>query len=505
LLNGQNRVAPALPAQAEVDDAAPVAGHPDPTTASLIPVAGEYASAAAAWVPSQRRALRQSAQRPSGRLRRRGAIAGGAAVVLAVGALVAGGNAGAFDGVPLLNPWFAVVIEISAVLALVGSWVCRQRRWYTRTLPLVLLAAAAVTGSIAAALRLTGTVTDAYPPTFALWAAMGLASLIGLPFALRGSGVARRCGAVAAVPLTLTGALLLINDEYGAWPTVGDLLGHTNILDGSTLHLPPGALKSGKGVLVALDVPATKSHFAHRQGSVYLPPAYFTPARPNLPVIVMLAGAPGGTTQWPTSGKAVATVDAYAASHGGRAPIMVFVDQNGSATGDTECVDGPRGNAETYLTVDVPAFVAKTLRLPRKADHWAVVGFSEGGTCAIDLALAHPGVYLRFVDLAGDAKPTLGNPAHTLANLFGGDTASFTAHDPARLLASHRYKGMSGWFAAGAEDHAKVAVSKQLAAAASRSGLKVHHFTGVAGHNWQFASAAFAQVLPALCTELGLH
>jgi hypothetical protein len=43
-----------------------------------------------------------------------------------------------------------------------------------------------------------------------------------------------------------------------------------------------------------------------------------------------------------------------------------------------------------------------------------------------------------------------------------------------------------------------------LALEASRAGLRVHLFTGVSGHNWQFASAAFAQVLPSLCIDLGL-
>ena len=56
---------------------------------------------------------------------------------------------------------------------------------------------------------------------------------------------------------------MLINDEYGVWPTVGDLLGHTRILDGSALHLQPGSPASDKGVLVALDPPATRSHFAN--------------------------------------------------------------------------------------------------------------------------------------------------------------------------------------------------------------------------------------------------
>lgn len=414
--------------------------------------------------------------------------------------------AGRLDAVPLLDPASAAIVEALAALALVGSWISHQRRWYLLGLPAVALSAAVITATVAAILWLTGTVTDAYPVSFGLWVGMAVATLVGLPFVLRRSAAVRKVAAVAAVPLTMSGALLLINDEYGQWPTLGDLLGHTGLTGASALHLPPDAGKNGKGYLAALDPPATKSHFIHRPGSVYLPPAYFTSNRAKLPVILMLAGVPGGTTQWPTSGKAIATADAYAAAHHGRAPILLFVDNNGSATGDTECVDGPRGNAETYLTVDVPAFVTRKLRVQQSAARWAVVGFSEGGTCAIDLALTHPKLFGHFVDLAGDAKPTLGNPEHTLSALFGGSAAEMASHDPAHLLATHRYKGMTAWFAVGVNERSsRQDVSRNLAAAAEKAGIKLHQFTGVAAHNWQFASNAFERIIGDLCTELGLR
>jgi S-formylglutathione hydrolase FrmB len=372
-------------------------------------------------------------------------------------------------------------------------------------LPAVVLGAAVLTGTAAAVLRLTGTITDAYPVSFGLWVGMAVATLVGLPFVLRRSAAVRKMAAVVAVPLTMSGALLLINDEYGQWPTLGDLLGHTGLTGANALRLPPDAGKNGRGYLAGLDAPATKSHFVHRLGSVYLPPAYFTSARAKLPVILMLAGAPGGTTQWPTSGKAITTADAYAAAHHGRAPILLFVDNNGSATGDTECVDGPRGNAESYLTVDVPAFVTKKLRVQQNAAWWAVAGFSEGGTCAIDLALAHPKLFGHFVDLAGDAKPTLGNPEHTLSALFGGSASAMANHDPAHLLATRQYKGMTAWLAVGVDDRSRQDVSHNLAAASAKSGIKVHQFTGVGGHNWQFASSAFERIITGLCTELGIR
>jgi S-formylglutathione hydrolase FrmB len=419
-------------------------------------------------------------------------------------ALAAGG---ALDRFPLLDPRLAVGVEAAAVLVLTSSWWSRDWRWMRWRLPVVLLLAAAVTGATAAVLRETGAVTDAYPPSFALWVGLVLAAFAGTAPTWRRGGQLRRVVALAAVPLTIAGAFLLINDQYGLWPTVSDLRAHgdANADPLQLLHLPPGAVRSDKGVVAALDVPATRSHFAHRAGSVYLPPAYFSLARAKLPVIIMLAGAPGSPSHWISAGHAVETADGYAAAHHGNAPILVFVDQNGSGTGDTECVDGPQGMAETYLTVDVPAFVAKTLRVPHNANRWGVVGFSEGGTCALDLTLGHPTVFHHFADLAGDLQPTLGDSAHTLSALFGGSADAQAAHDPGRLLADKHYKGITGWFAAGEADQKKVAVAHRLSTAAGGAGIGAHEFTGVAGHNWQFATDAFRRILPQLGHDLGLH
>jgi S-formylglutathione hydrolase FrmB len=436
-------------------------------------------------------------------VRRRAILA--AVPVCAVAALIAVAAAGLFDRIPLLNPPLAITVETLAVLVLLGSWASRRRGWLTRWLPAIVLAAALMTGLAAAILWLTGTIVDVYPVSFALWVGLAVAAVVGAPLVLAEPGRLRRCAAAAAVPLTLSGALLLINDEYGVWPTAGDLFGHTIVLRPSALHrLPPGSVKPDRGVLVALDPPATVSHFVHRPGSVYLPPAYFTPARSKLPVIIMLAGTPGGTAQWPVSGKATATADAYATTHHGQAPILVFVDENGSATGDTECVNGPRGDAETYLTVDVPAFLTQRLGVTRVADRWAIAGFSEGGTCALDLTLVHPNLFHHFVDLAGDDRPTLGNPQRNRTVLFGGSATALRNHDPDHLLLAHRYKDVSCWFAAGVDDNRHLVGARRLALEASRAGLRVHLFTGISGHNWQFASAAFAEVLPSLCTDLGL-
>ncbi|GGM03268.1 alpha/beta hydrolase [Dactylosporangium sucinum] len=431
-----------------------------------------------------------------------------AAVVAVLLALVLGTGAGLFDGVPLLSPAAATAIELLALAALVGSWARRDPRWLSRTLPLLWGFALVLTVATVVTLRVTATIRDRYPPVFAAWFALAVAAIAGVPLALSRPGLLRRIAAVCAVPLTIAGGLLVVNQAYAVWPNVGDLLGHTHALgDGEldrTLRAPPPQVRE-RGVLGSYDMPATVSHFQHRPGYVYLPPAYFTADRPNLPVVVMLAGVPGWTSQWPQAGDAVTTAARYAAAHHGVAPVLVFVDQNGGTHRDTECVDGTLGNAETFLTADVPAFVTGALHLRHDAATWAVVGFSEGGTCAADLVLRHPDVFRHLVDLGGEARPTLRGPRLTLHTLFDGSAAAERAHDPVHLLATRRYDQVSAWFAAGADDPGGIVTARQLARAAAAAGVTCHEFTGDGGHNWQFARTAFARVLPQLGQDLGIR
>jgi S-formylglutathione hydrolase FrmB len=415
--------------------------------------------------------------------------------------------AGWLDRLPLLGSAPAGVVECIACATLAVSWLRPGRGWWSWQLPLALLGAATLTGLTAGYLHWSRTVVDPYPRSFFLWVGLAVTAMAGIPVTLLRPDRWQRAVAWAAVPLTVAGAFLLINNEYGVWPRMGSLLGHKGEISATRLyrelHIPVGMQGHDKGILAAIDIPAERSHFSHRPGSVYLPPAFFTDARNKLPVLLMLAGTPGATDQWVISGGAVAVADAYASAHHGTAPVLLFVDGNGSATGDTECVDGPQGNAETYLTVDVPAFVARTLHLPHDPARWGIVGFSEGGTCAVLLTLIHPQVYTYFIDIAGDAKPWLRDTKTTLSALFGGSTAARDAHDPALLLATHRYEGVTAWFVAGTSDTGPRTASHTVAVAMRAAGATVREYSAAGAHTWKFAADVLPRYLPALCQELG--
>ena len=184
--------------------------------------------------------------------------------------------------------------------------------------------------------------------------------------------------------------------------TAGPLPDETDL---DTVMAMRGKGAPAHGALVPVTIPDEASGFKHRTELVYLPPAWFAANAPKLPVVMMIAGEFNTPSDWPRTGNAIAPIDKFAAAHGGNAPVFVFVDVGGSFNNDTECVNGPRGNVADHLTKDVPPYVVKHFRRPDSAN-WGVVGWSMGGTCAVDLTVMHPELFSTFVDIAGDMGPT---------------------------------------------------------------------------------------------------
>ena len=138
-----------------------------------------------------------------------------------------------------------------------------------------------------------------------------------------------------------------------------------------------------RGTVIQFRMPGTVSRFNARVGQVYLPPAWFQTPRLQLPVIELLHGSPGDPADWTRAGYADVAADAYARTHHGIAPIIVMPDVNGREWWhDSECVNGPMGNAEQYLTVDVRNAVVRKLGARRQGSAWSIAGLSEGGSCA---------------------------------------------------------------------------------------------------------------------------
>ncbi|TCK21708.1 alpha/beta hydrolase [Pseudonocardia endophytica] len=302
----------------------------------------------------------------------------------------------------------------------------------------------------------------------------------------------------------------IVNAHFEFYRTIGQAFGEP---PADVVSLAEAREEEGRvpdaGQIVSLDVPATASRFSARPTQVYLPPSWFAKDRPLLPVVMLLHGTPGSPQDWIDGGQAQTTADAFARAHGGLAPVLVLPDVNGSLGADTECVDSPLGNVETYLTVDVPTAAVRVLGTRDPGPSWAVAGLSEGGSCALMLALRHPDRFGAFGDFSGLLGPRLGDTnadtASTVAQLFGGSQQAFAAHEPIDLLTAGRYPGLGGWFEVGDADQQPYAAIEQLVPAARSAGITscLVVLPG-AGHTFDVWSDAFSRSLPWLSGRAGL-
>jgi S-formylglutathione hydrolase FrmB len=365
-----------------------------------------------------------------------------------------GASGFAGHGVSLLTGWLPLTVQIAAGLVLLAAIARRDRRWLRWRLPALAVSGAAAVLLCRYYVSANGLASDPAPVALWIWVGLTAAAVLGAALGWRGAGWARRGTTVLAVPLSLLCVGVVLNDWVGYFPTVteawsqltaGQLPDQVDAAQLTALAGTGASMRTGR--LVAVTIPATDSHFSHRTEYVYLPPAWFDSGRPPLPALMMISGEFNTPADWIRVGNAVQTADSFAAQHGGVAPVLVFVDSGGSFNNDTECVDGPRGNVAEYLTKDVPGYLESQFRVAPAPGRWGIVGWSAGGTCAVDLAVMHPELFGTFVDIAGDLGPNVGSKATTVAKLYGGNAGAWSAFDPLTVLAGHpRYTDTAGRF-----------------------------------------------------------
>ncbi|MFF1717598.1 alpha/beta hydrolase [Streptomyces sviceus] len=149
---------------------------------------------------------------------------------------------------------------------------------------------------------------------------------------------------------------------------------------------------------------------------VYLPPQYFQKAyhRQRFPVIVALSGYPGSIFNLAQYLRVSQTAGALQRNGQMQPTIMVMIRPTIAPPRDTECVDVPGGpQTETFLAKDLPDALKSAYRVGHDASAWGVMGYSSGGSCALQLTMRDPHVFTTAAALSPDYKvkddPTTGN------------------------------------------------------------------------------------------------
>jgi S-formylglutathione hydrolase FrmB len=397
-------------------------------------------------------------------------------------------------------------------------------RWLAICVPLIVVAAG---GVIALLTWLINNVwrpfADLLPLPVVLWSWMALAGMV-LVFArqLLVRTWPRRAAAIAAGVLVLAAAANQVNGYFQAYPSlrvalapwlapepmftrtgnVTEVVAKPGQALESIWHPPPGMPKTG--AVYQMTIPGVRSGFAARPGYIYLPPAYLARPRPQLPVLVLLAGQPGDPRAWLDSGQIQAMMDGFAKRHDGLAPVVVMPDDLGSEFANPLCLNSRLGEVQTYLTVDVPNWITSHLQVRPPEQGWAIGGFSEGGTCAIQLSTQAPRLYRFFVDISGQIEPTLGSRQLTISRAFRGDAAAFARVDPIVVLARTRFPRNAGVFVGGASDRVYTPQQRIMYLAARHAGMTVTFMDLPGGHDWRVWRGGLEHNVAWLASRLGI-
>lgn len=361
------------------------------------------------------------------------------------------------------------------------------------------------------------------PNPVLLWFVPGIAAVIlGILRLPRTSWAHYGKGFLAALMVVLL-STIQINAYFGLNRTVSDLLGtalaripvleqdlmrHSGESDGVPLQgwKPSGDLPAG-GVLRKTSIPGTESGMSTRDAFIYFPPAYFAANRPSLPVLVLVAGQPGGPADWLTGGAIRGHMDSFAAAHGGVSPVVVIPDPNGSQSANTMCMDSRIAKADTYLSRDVPRWISSTLAVDTNHSHWAIGGFSFGGTCAVQMGTRHPDIYADVLAFSSEAEPAIAKERQkTIDAAFPGNPEEFTKQTPLEIMKHQRFESSGMYITAGQNDPEFVGNLRTLAAAAENAGFTVQaHEVEHTGHSWDTSSKRFADALQFLGNQWGLQ
>ncbi len=416
----------------------------------------------------------------------------------------------------LVGGWLPWTVTVAGLGSGVAMLVTRRRTFWTRTAPIVV-------GTVVVLVAVLDIVVDDVwrpfpdhlPVSNLVWGGVGLLGVGIAAGRFAGLRWRYRMLAVAAAVTLLATSAVQINVFWAMFPTVHSVhaamhpaptkpLGPAPT--GPTVTAPPGqtlrdvwrppAGLPAAGSVAQAHIPGTASRFPARPGFVYLPPAYQASPRPLLPVLVLLAGQPGSPSDWLSFFNLTQTADAYARTHQGLGPVIVMPDDLGAPLANPLCVDSPLGNAETYLSVDVPAWIQEHLQVDQDREGWFIGGYSHGGTCALQLAVRAPQRYGGFIDMSGQREPTLGSRASTVKRAFGGSATAFARVNPLDILTHTRYPQTAGYLVAGTGDQTYLPQQRDVRDACRTAGMDITWAELPGGHNAVVWREGLVRALP---------
>lgn len=275
------------------------------------------------------------------------------------------------------------------------------------------------------------------------------------------------------------------------------------LLAAALVLLGGGANAAIKGQLTRLEM---DSRSLHRKTAVYvyLPPGY-DQSKERLPVVYLLHGNPGKSSDWFSRGHIEQTVDDLIASGKIHPLIMIAADCFGSGGSHSHddflnSVDGSL-MAEDFVAHELPEWVDARYRTIRSADARALSGLSSGGYGALNVGSKHTEVFhimvshSGFVDLKDENK--------TAQLMLGPEGPLWDENNPLKQVKNWRAKKSLHVYLDIGSDDELLPESRELAKALDQFGID-HTFSVLKGaHEWSLWRKQFAVSIA--CVDKWFH
>jgi enterochelin esterase-like enzyme len=238
--------------------------------------------------------------------------------------------------------------------------------------------------------------------------------------------------AIAAAGAAALTALAGVNAYAGYVPSIAalrvTLASQGNGSFGSTDLNDPGTARTGTVHAVSIPVPDAL-RMPRATTWVYTPPGY-DPSTTRYPVVYLIHGEPGTSSDWLAGGDAAHTMDVLIDTGLIRPMILVMPDDNGVTEQDTECLDSTTGGpqVETYLLDVVVPWTDQHLATVADPEHRVIGGMSAGAYCAVDQGLRHQDVFSTILGIVPYVEPGAGG------RRMLSTSAQYDAHDVAQYL-----------------------------------------------------------------------
>ena len=263
------------------------------------------------------------------------------------------------------------------------------------------------------------------------------------------------------------------------------------------------------GTLVRFQMNAPSLGEDKRNVRVYLPRSYETPAGAarRYPTVYLLHGWPGTEGNWPGEGRVTRTLDTLIAA--GRIPEVIAVMPSAVGIGllgrsmYLNSYDGSQ-RMEDFIVHDLVAWADRTFRTEARADRRAILGLSEGGSAAINLAFKHPDVFGACGSHSGDFLLTRGMGEGKILGPEPGATRLLQENSP--LLYVDRIgptlRGMTIYFDCGLDDHDEIAQNRELDRKLTALGIPHTYREFPGGHTWGYWRTHVRDALIALLSPM---